>query len=383
MEGGFTFIALPLGLMFFSSGFFINVLQLLATLFVLPVSRRVFRIINMIMMETLWSQLIWLVDWWSGVQVRIYTDAETWQQMGKEHALVISNHRSDIDWLVGWIIAQRRGCLGGTRAIMKQSTQYLPIIGWSMWFSEYVFLARNWAKDERTLKTGFQRMKGFPRVLWVALFVEGTRFTKAKLTGAQEFARSHGMRVPRNVLVPRTKGFVSAVQNLRGFTPAVYDITVAISKDLPAPTMLRLFKGLPSVVHVHARRIPMTELPTSDDELATWCHEAFATKDDLLDKHEKENTFGENLYIPIQRPLLPLFIVIGWAILLLTASWWLLRPLLATPRGIAWIVGVLLLVIVCIQVLVMSSQSERSSNPAARKSKAVKEAPMPPQQKEG
>ncbi len=47
---------------------------------------------------------------------------------------------------------QRRGCLGGTRAVMKQSTQYLPIIGWSMWFSEYVFLARNWAKDERTLK---------------------------------------------------------------------------------------------------------------------------------------------------------------------------------------------------------------------------------------
>jgi lysophosphatidic acid acyltransferase/lysophosphatidylinositol acyltransferase len=55
------------------------------------------------------------------------------------------------------------------------------------------------------LQTGFQRLEGFPRVLWVALFVEGTRFTKAKLTGAQEFARSHGMRVPRHVLVPRTK----------------------------------------------------------------------------------------------------------------------------------------------------------------------------------
>jgi 1-acyl-sn-glycerol-3-phosphate acyltransferase len=25
---------------------------------------------------------------------------------GKEHALLISNHRSDIDWLVGWIMAQ-------------------------------------------------------------------------------------------------------------------------------------------------------------------------------------------------------------------------------------------------------------------------------------
>jgi hypothetical protein len=47
----------------------IFMMQLLATLFVLPVSRRAFRITNMIMMETLWSQLIWLVDWWSGVQV--------------------------------------------------------------------------------------------------------------------------------------------------------------------------------------------------------------------------------------------------------------------------------------------------------------------------
>ncbi|CAK9865138.1 unnamed protein product [Sphagnum jensenii] len=383
MEGGFTFVALPLGLMFFLSGLIINVFQLLATLFVLPLSRHLFRIANMVMMEALWSELIWLVDWWAGVQVRVYADLSTWNHMGKEHALLISNHRSDIDWLVGWIMAQRCGCLGGTRAIMKQSTKFLPVIGWSMWFSDYVFLARNWARDEHTLKTGFQRLEGFPRVLWVALFVEGTRFTKAKLTGAQEFARSHGMRVPRHVLVPRTKGFVSAVQNMRNFVPAVYDATVAISKDLPAPTMLRLIRGQPSVVHVHVRRTSMTELPTSDEELASWCHKAFATKDALLDEHEKENTFGENLYRPIPRPLLPLFIVIGWALLLLPASWWLLRPLLASSHGIAWIVGILLLVVICIQVLVMSSQSERSSNPAARKSKPVNEAPLPPRGKAG
>jgi lysophosphatidic acid acyltransferase/lysophosphatidylinositol acyltransferase len=76
-------------------------------------------------------------------------------------------------------------------------------------------------------------------------------------------------------------------------------------------------------------------------------------------------------------------IVIGWALLLLPASWWLLRPLLASSHGIAWIVGILLLVVICIQVLVMSSQSERSSNPAARKSKPVNEAPLPPRGKAG
>jgi hypothetical protein len=31
-------------------------------------------------------------------------------------------------------------------------------------------------------------------------------------------------------------------------------------------------------VHMHVRRTSMTELPTSDEELASWCHKAFATK---------------------------------------------------------------------------------------------------------
>lgn len=28
------------------------------------------------------------------------------EHLGQEHALVICNHRSDIDWLVGWVLAQ-------------------------------------------------------------------------------------------------------------------------------------------------------------------------------------------------------------------------------------------------------------------------------------
>lgn len=37
---------------------------------------------------------------------------------------------------------------------------------------------------------------------------------------------------------------------MRSFVPAIYDITVAIPKSSPAPTMLRLFEGQPSVVSV-------------------------------------------------------------------------------------------------------------------------------------
>ena len=84
----------------------------------------------------------------------------------------------------------------------------------------------------------------------MALFVEGTRFTQAKLEAAQEYAASAGLPVPRNVLIPRTKGFVSAVSQMRSFVPAVYEVTVAIPKSSPPPTMLRLFKGQSSVVSI-------------------------------------------------------------------------------------------------------------------------------------
>ena len=35
---------------------------------------------------------------------------------------------------------------------------------------------------------------------------------------------------------------------MRSFVPAIYDVTVALPKSSPPPTMLRIFKGQPSVV---------------------------------------------------------------------------------------------------------------------------------------
>lgn len=34
------------------------------------------------------------------------TQSYAYKITGKEHALVMCNHRSDIDWLVGWVLAQ-------------------------------------------------------------------------------------------------------------------------------------------------------------------------------------------------------------------------------------------------------------------------------------
>lgn len=55
------------------------------------------------------------------------------------------------------------------------------------------------------MQSGFEQLSDFPRPFWLALLVEGTRFTQAKLLAAQEYAASAGLPVPRNLLIPRTK----------------------------------------------------------------------------------------------------------------------------------------------------------------------------------
>nr|AXM43882.1 lysophosphatidic acid acyltransferase 2 [Litchi chinensis] len=356
-------VVVPLGLLFFISGLVVNLFQAVCFVTIRPLSKNLYRRINRVLAELLWLELVWIVDWWAGVKIKLYTDSETFHLMGKEHALVVSNHRSDIDWLVGWVLAQRSGCLGSALAVMKKSSKFLPVIGWSMWFSEYLFLERNWAKDESTLRSGLQRLKDFPKPFWLALFVEGTRFTQAKLLAAQEYATSTGLPIPRNVLIPRTKGFVASVSHMRSFVPAIYDTTVAIPKKSPAPTMLRLFKGQSFVVHVHIKRCLMKDLPETDDAVAQWCRDMFVAKDELLDKHNVEDTFSDGELQDTGRPVKSLLVVTSWACLVVLGALKFLQwsSLLSSWKGIAFSTLGLGVVTVLMHILILFSQSERST----------------------
>lgn len=357
-------VIVPVGIIFILSGLIVNLIQAVLFILVRPVSKSLHRRINKIVAELLWLELIVLVDWWANLKIEVYAEDETFELLGKEHALVISNHNSDLDWLVGWILAQRSGCLGSALAVMKKEAKVLPIIGWSMWFSDYVFLERSWGKDERILQSGFDRLADFPMPFWLALFVEGTRFTQAKLLAAQEFAASRGIPVPRNVLIPRTKGFVSAVTHLRSFVPAIYDATVAVANSQPAPTFLRIFRGQSSVIKVLLERHSMQELPETADGIAQWCKDAFVTKDAVLEKYFSMDIFRDKKLQDIGRPKKSLFVMIFWSSLLAYATVRLFQWLslfLASWEVIAFSIAFLFLVTIIMQILIQSSESERST----------------------
>ncbi|KAL2940910.1 1-acyl-sn-glycerol-3-phosphate acyltransferase 2 [Bienertia sinuspersici] len=353
-------VIIPVGLIFLISGLIINLIQAIFYVLVRPLSKNIYRRLNKVVSELLWLETVWLFDWWAGIKVELHTDSETFHLMGKEHALLISNHRSDIDWLIGWVLAQRVGCLGSTRAIMKNVLKYLPVIGWSMWFSEYIFVKRRWAEDQSTLTSGYEKLKDFPIPFWLALFVEGTRFTQTKLLDAQKFAISKGLDVPRHVLLPRTKGLILAVKHMRSFVPAIYDVTIAIPKDCPPPSMLTILTGKSSMVKVHIKRHLMHELPETSDDIAHWCKEMFVAKDAFLDNYFSSGNFGTKEIQDIGRPKQSLIVMILWSCLLSMGAFGFLlwTRLFSTWQGIIVSAVFLLLVIVTMQILILFSQSE-------------------------
>ncbi|CAN7085309.1 unnamed protein product [Brassica oleracea var. botrytis] len=130
---------------------------------------------------------------------------------------------------------------------------------------------------DQCMQSDLQRLSDFPRPFWLALLCGGNSLYEAKLKAPQEYAASSELPIPRNVLIPRTKDFVSAVSNL----------------SHPYMICPLLFKGQPSgkQVHVHIKYHSIKDLPESEDEIAQWCRVQFLAKDKLLDKHITSDTF--------------------------------------------------------------------------------------------
>uniref|UniRef100_A0A8D1AE52 1-acylglycerol-3-phosphate O-acyltransferase n=1 Tax=Sus scrofa TaxID=9823 RepID=A0A8D1AE52_PIG len=96
---------------FIASGLIINTIQLF-TLLLWPINKQLFRRINCRLSYCISSQLVMLLEWWSGTECVIHTDPRAYPKYGKENAIVVLNHKFEIDFLCGWSLAERFGVLG-------------------------------------------------------------------------------------------------------------------------------------------------------------------------------------------------------------------------------------------------------------------------------
>ncbi|KAF7216135.1 1-acyl-sn-glycerol-3-phosphate acyltransferase gamma [Nothobranchius furzeri] len=341
-------LQLLMGFVFVVSGLIINFIQL-CTCILWPINKQLYRRINCRLSYSLWSQLVMMLEWWSGTDCTLYTDQATVDKFGKEHAIIILNHNFEIDFLCGWTMCERYGVLGSSKVLAKHELLKVPLIGWTWYFLEIVFCKRKWEEDRDTVFAGLDRLKDYPEYMWFLLYCEGTRFTEKKHQISMQVAESKGLPKLKYHLLPRTKGFTTTLQRLKGTVTAVYDVTLNF-KDKQTPTLLGIINGKKYKADMCVKRFSVDEIPEDEQECAGWLHRLYQEKDALQEQYNKEGKFPGPTIIPPRRP---------WT--LLNSLFWatvLLSPLINFACGVV-VSGSPLLIIGFILFLIIASVAIR------------------------
>lgn len=262
----------------------INLLQLLGV-GLMPFWRTGYRRLNRWCADTWWGLCLDLLVGVYGMRTGIQGD----ELPAGENAIVVCNHQQMADIPVLMVLARRLGRLGDMKWIVKHGLKYVPLVGWGMQMLGCLFVKRLWAEDREKVLATFSDFHREKLPIWLISFPEGTRITESKLVRSQRFAEKAGMPKPEHVLLPRTKGFVAAVEGLRGHATAVYDVTMGFPDGIP--TLWQMFRGEVRDPQLFVRRYPLASLPEDREALAEWLNARFVEKDRLMAAFRRDRRF--------------------------------------------------------------------------------------------
>ncbi|KAI9756010.1 MAG: hypothetical protein M4579_004055 [Chaenotheca gracillima] len=224
-----------------------------------------------------------------------------------ESAVVVANHVSWTDFYLIQALAIRAGMLGRCRYFAKQELRWVPFLGWGLWAIGMPLVSRRWLKDQQEMNRVFYGIRNRRLPIWLISYSEAMRFTPERYEEARRWCAANNRPLPKHALYPRTKGFVTTVQQLRQAPQvrAVYDVTLAYSKDgrfLEAPTIWQSLSepgmsapaGGPWAFHAHVERFALEDLPESDEGLAQWLEDRWVRKGELLEGFKEKMNRGED-----------------------------------------------------------------------------------------
>ena len=277
-------------------GFVLNALQLLALIVLSPFSRVLYIKTSAPLANCVGRLFVWFLEWGGQCRLKIHSEVPL-EELNREHsALVTWNHVNSLDWLVVACFMLRIGKCSSLRTLVKQSLAYVPILGWTWYFSDFIFLKRKLNEDEQKIKQGLRHIRAaddgdaFGRMpFWVTMFCEGTRQTAKNLKESQDWQREKGMEPMKHCLYPRTKGFLHAWKGLGDKTDCIYDVTIGYPKT--TPKLSKLCNGNGCDISILIRRVKKDGLET-DDDVKNRIVDTFRSKDKVLERYYANETFA-------------------------------------------------------------------------------------------
>lgn len=173
------------------------------------------------------SYIAWLVTNVCGIKIRLYGNSSLVLEE-KSNCLVISNHRTRIDWMFSYyyygVLINMGSCI---RIIVKDMLRSLPIYGWAMQTCLYIFLQRSRGDDVPHIYNTMSYLLRTSKRMALLLFPEGTDLSESNIKKSNAYAAKHNLQEYKHVLHPKSTGFFVSLQAMRHHSGCVHDITVA------------------------------------------------------------------------------------------------------------------------------------------------------------
>lgn len=367
-------VSIVLSLIWISDSIIINFVQLLLYTFLRPCNPRLYRKLNYYLIYTSWSQVVALAQYWSKCDLVLhFPDEKSRDSFGKEFNLTVMNHKYEIDWLFTWLVMDHFRNLGSSKSYAKKALKWVPIIGWSFHFGEFIFLERSWEKDSKIMEKCLNNLKEYEEEICLLLFAEGTRFTKSKHEQSCKFANEKGIKPLKYHLIPRTRGFTYTVNHLKDSVKSIFNAQLEFDVNGNKPTFTNILKGKPVTGHLYLQRIAIEDVPTgSDEELNKFLFEIYDEKDKLAEEFVQTNTFKTKYIKKITPRLTPLINMIAWFIIMISLFYSTFYLLIAFKfyTLLTWIIVVFALIgVTALVMLVRSTKAVRGSTYGATSSK--------------
>ena len=157
----------------------------------------------------------------------------------------------------------------------------------------FMFIKRNWEKDEKYLHQILRYFTDTDYPLQLLIFPEGTDYGTHSVTKSKSYALKNNLPIYKHVLHPRLKGVTYCVEQLREHhgIDAIYDVTVGYRGNLCRSELDLAMGNFPHDVHFHIKRHPIETIPESAKGLENWCADKWAEKEETLDQFYKDGKF--------------------------------------------------------------------------------------------
>lgn len=223
------------------------------------------------------------------MKIVLYAGGEV-RNLAKQDILIISNHRTRVDWMFLWGLAAALGRIGSLNIVLKDTLRSVPGFGWATQCFGYAFMSRQGrSQDLLTLRRAAALHGGRGR-LAVLLFPEGTDLSEDNRRRSSAFAEKNGMPEYTQILHPRAAGFGALSESLclvahanSAAPPRVLDVTVGYVDYAPGerPSEQSIFARGRCCREVHVLIQPSTT-PATAQEAEEVCRSLFAAKEPRL-----------------------------------------------------------------------------------------------------